>query len=79
LFCAAILAVPLAQLAASASIWIALPGRAILGAPYELINRGLPWAPLSLRRRRLAERAFSIAHFRIFSACFSLIMPNAGF
>ncbi len=25
-----------------------MPGRAILGAPYELINRGLPWAPLSL-------------------------------
>ena len=49
LFCAAILAVPLAQLAPlPPSIWTALPGRAILGPPYELINRGLPWAPLSL-------------------------------
>ena len=49
LFCAAILAVPLAQLAPlPPSIWTALPGRAILGAPYELINHGLPWARLSL-------------------------------
>ena len=49
LFCAAILAVPLAQLAPlPPSIWTALPGRAIVGAPYELINRGLPWAALSL-------------------------------
>jgi O-antigen ligase len=49
LFCAAILAVPLAQLAPlPPSIWTALPGRAILGSPYELVNRGLPWAPISL-------------------------------
>jgi O-antigen ligase len=48
-FCAAILAVPMAQLAPlPPMIWTALPGRETSVSTFELINRSLPWKPLSL-------------------------------
>jgi len=48
-FCAAILAIPMAQLAPlPPTIWTALPGCEASVSTFELINRSLPWAPLSL-------------------------------
>jgi O-antigen ligase len=48
-FCAAILAVPAAQLVPlPPGIWTSLPGREAIAAAFELIGRDLPWAPLSM-------------------------------
>jgi O-antigen ligase len=48
-FCAAILAIPLAQLLPlPPAIWTNLPGRETAVATFELIGRDPPWAPLSM-------------------------------
>ena len=48
-FCAAILAIPLAQLLPlPPAVWTSLPGRETIAAAFELIGRDLPWAPLSM-------------------------------
>jgi hypothetical protein len=48
-FCAAILAVPVAQLLPlPPAIWTSLPGRETVAAAFGLIGRDLPWAPLSI-------------------------------
>jgi hypothetical protein len=48
-FCAAILALPLAQLLPLPPvIWTNLPGRETMVAAFELVGRDLPWAPLSM-------------------------------
>ena len=51
-FCAAILAIPLAQLAPlPPSVWMALPGREALASTFELMGRAPAWLPLSLSPR----------------------------
>jgi O-antigen ligase len=48
-FCAALLAVPLGQLLPlPPAIWIRFPGHDTVVADFELIQRDLPWAPLSM-------------------------------
>lgn len=48
-FCAAIVAVPLIQLAPlPPAIWTHLPGRAIVAESFELVGRSPGWAPISM-------------------------------
>ncbi len=48
-FCAAIIAVPLLQLAPlPPAIWTRLPGRAIVAETFELLGRRPGWAPISM-------------------------------
>jgi O-antigen ligase len=49
IFCAAIVAVPLIQLAPlPPAIWTRLPGRALLAESFQLLGRAPSWAPISM-------------------------------
>ncbi|MBI1867897.1 MAG: O-antigen ligase family protein [Methylocystis sp.] len=63
-FCAAILAVPLAQLLPlPPAIWTSLPGRETAAAAFKLIGRDLPWAPLSMSPSATWLSALSLLSF----------------
>lgn len=73
-FCAALPAIPLAQLLPlPPAIWTSLPGRETIAAAFEAIGRDLPWAPLSMSPGATWLSALSLLPFlAVFLSAFPL-------